>query len=86
MALDLYELYNGRYLAAEEGLGALLTKPASAVKWKGPYLKREPIDPWGRKYQYRLSGGEAGDYELYSYGPDGVEGGGDDITNLEEEK
>ena len=81
VALDLYELDNGKYPATEEGLGALLVKPASAVKWKGPYLKKEPLDPWGRKYLYKFSGDRAGDYGLYSYGPDGVEGGGDDIVN-----
>ena len=86
VALDLYELDNGRYPTAEEGLGALLVKPASSIKWKGPYLKREPLDPWGKKYQYKSSGENTSDYELYSYGPDRAEGGGDDISNLEKEK
>jgi general secretion pathway protein G len=85
VALDLYELDNGRYPTTEEGLGALISKPASAVKWKGPYLKREPLDPWGRKYIYRSPGDHNPDYDLYSYGLDGVEGG-DDVTNWEEEK
>lgn len=81
VALDLYELDNGRYPDTEEGLGALLAKPASAAKWKGPYLKKEPLDPWGRKYLYRSPGDHSGDYDLYSCGPDGVEGGEDDIVN-----
>jgi general secretion pathway protein G len=80
VALDLYELDNGKYPTTEEGLVALISMPASAVKWKGPYLKKRPVDPWGREYMYRCSGS---DYELYSYGPDGVEGGEDDVTNLE---
>nr|MBU1327773.1 type II secretion system major pseudopilin GspG [Candidatus Omnitrophota bacterium] len=86
VAFDLYELDNGKYPTTEEGLRVLLTKPASAVKWKGPYLKKEPIDPWGRKYLYRSPGDHVSDYDLYSYGPDGIEGGGDDVTNWEEAK
>ena len=84
VALDLYELDNGRYPSTEEGLGALLAKPGSSIKWKGPYLKREPMDPWGRKYIYRSPGEHNTDYDLYSYGPDGVEAGGDDVVNWEE--
>ncbi len=81
VALDLYELDNGKYPATEEGLEALLTEPASAAKWKGPYLKKEPLDPWGRKYSYKSPGDRAADYDLYSYGPDGAEGGGDDVVS-----
>ncbi|MDP2912027.1 MAG: type II secretion system major pseudopilin GspG [Candidatus Omnitrophota bacterium] len=83
VALDLYELDNGKYPVAEEGLQALLVKPDSAVKWKGPYLKKEPLDPWGRIYIYRSPGEHNNDYDLYSYGPDGIEGGGDDVTSWE---
>jgi general secretion pathway protein G len=81
VALDLYELDTGKYPATEEGLDALLAKPASAVKWKGPYLKKQPLDPWGRRYMYKFPGDRAGDYDLYSCGPDGAEGGADDIVN-----
>ncbi len=86
VALDLFELDNGKYPATEEGLSALRTKPGSASNWKGPYLKKEPVDPWGQKYTYRSPGGHNPDYDLYSYGPDGKEGGDDDIANWEEEK
>ncbi|MDP2920769.1 MAG: type II secretion system major pseudopilin GspG [Candidatus Omnitrophota bacterium] len=79
VALDLYELDNGKY---PESLAALLTKTAAG---KGPYLKKEPLDPWGKRYMYK-SPGEHGDYDLYSYGPDGVEGGGDDVTSWEDGK
>lgn len=86
VALDLYELDNGKYPTTEEGLAALLVKPGSAVIWKGPYLKKEPLDPWGRKYVYKRPGDHNSDYDLYSYGRDAVEGGGDDVTNWEEAK
>ncbi len=89
LALDLYELDSGQYPATEQGLLALRTKPATApvpTNWKGPYLKKQPTDPWGRPYVYKSPGDHSEDYDLYSYGPDRAEGGGDDITNWEEEK
>ncbi len=83
-ALDMYEFNNGAYPTSEEGLGALLTKPASANDWKGPYLKKRPKDPWGNPYQYRCPSSHNMDYDLFSYGRDGAEGGGDDVVNWEE--
>ena len=86
VALDLFELDNGKYPTTDEGLPALRTKPGSALNWKGPYLKKEPVDPWGKKYAYNSPGAHNPDYDLSSYGPDGTEGGDDDISNWEEEK
>ncbi|MCZ6563951.1 MAG: type II secretion system major pseudopilin GspG [Deltaproteobacteria bacterium] len=82
-ALDLFELGVGRFPTTQEGLAALRTAPSGANGWKGPYLKRDvPNDPWGRKYAYRSPGQHnREDYDLFSYGPDGVEGGDDDVTN-----
>ena len=91
LALDLYALENGSYPTTEQGLEALRTQPTTPPvpeKWKGPYLKKgSPKDPWGRPYQYRFPGEfNKEDYDLYSYGPNGVEGGEDDITNWEAQK
>ncbi len=77
VALELYELDNGRFPTTSQGLEALRKKPtASPVprNWNGPYLRRDPIDPWGNPYQYRYPArrGEL-DYELFSLGPDGVD-------------
>jgi len=82
-AIDLFELDNGRYPTIEEGLAALRKAPTGARHWKGPYLKRPvPLDPWGNPYVYRSPGQHnREDYDLFAYGPDGVEGGEDDITN-----
>ncbi len=82
-ALDLFELGVGRFPTTQEGLAALRTAPSGATGWKGPYLKRDvPKDPWGKKYAYRSPGQHnREDYDLFSYGPDGVEGGDDDVTN-----
>lgn len=82
-ALKLYELDNGVFPSTEEGLGALLTKPASSRNWNGPYLERKPIDPWGREYKYKCPGTHRShDYDLYSLGRDGRESE-DDVTNWE---
>ncbi len=83
--LDLYELDNGTYPSTEQGLNALIEKPSSSpapVNWNGPYIRREPKDPWGNLYKYSFppTNNTKGDYDLYSLGPDGVESG-DDITN-----
>jgi len=79
-ALKLFELDNGAFPTTDEGLNALLSAPASAPNWKGPYLEKKPLDPWGKEYNYRSPGTHRQDYDLYSLGRDGVESG-DDINN-----
>lgn len=81
-ALKLYELDNGNFPSSEEGLTALLNKPASSQNWNGPYLEKNPIDPWGREYKYKSPGEHRSDYDLYSLGKDGVESQ-DDVKNWE---
>ena len=84
MALDLYELDTGKYPTTEQGLGALRAQPPGVDNWRGPYLKQSPIDPWGRVYKYVDPGTHnPQDYDLFSVGPDGVEGTNDDIGNWE---
>jgi general secretion pathway protein G len=82
-ALDAFEVDTGRYPTGEEGLRALMEAPSNAKDWKGPYLKRLVTnDPWGNPYVYRCPGQHnVSSYDLYSFGPDGQEGGGDDIDN-----
>jgi general secretion pathway protein G len=74
--LDLYKLEVGRYPTTSEGLQALITAPAGAANWNGPYWKRStlPKDPWGNEYKY-TSPGQSGPYDILSYGADGKEGG-----------
>jgi general secretion pathway protein G len=86
-ALDMFAADNDRYPSTEDGgLQALISQPPGAPDWKGPYLKDQqeiPKDPWGNPYLYRYPGtNNPGGYDLFSFGPDGREGGGDDITNL----
>lgn len=88
-ALKLYKLDNGVYPSTEQGLMALVEKPSVGqiprnYRQEG-YLeaKKIPQDPWGVDFIY-LSPGQQGDYDLCSYGMDGVKGGegkGADICN-----
>lgn len=90
-ALKLYKLDNGMYPETEHGLMALIEQPESGTipkKWKkGGYLEKRklPKDPWENDFVY-LSPGVHGDYDLISYGADGVPGGEDknkDINSWE---
>ncbi|MBP0590721.1 type II secretion system major pseudopilin GspG [Paraburkholderia sp. LEh10] len=84
-AIDNFRLDVGRYPAAEEGLQALVVKPASADKWAGPYLKKEvPLDPWGHPYVYQVPGTK-GDYAVIAYGRDGQPGGTGDDSDVSSE-
>jgi len=90
-ALNLYKLDTGFYPETEQGLAALIEKPATGkipenYRMDG-YLdkKKVPHDPWHNPYIY-ICPGSHGDYDLISYGGDGKAGGeknGKDITNWE---
>lgn len=82
VALDLYDVDMGRY---PETLSALVERPAGDSRWKGPYLKKGlPKDPWGNAYVFRYPGSmDTESYDLYSVGPDGKDGTGDEITSWE---
>jgi len=75
-SLDLFAMDVGRYPTTQEGLAALVRRPAGAKVWNGPYLKDNsvPPDPWRNPYVY-LAPGAHGAYDLLSYGSDGQEGG-----------
>lgn len=88
-ALQLYRLDTGDYPTTEQGLQALVEAPATgelAKSWReGGYLEKGqvPKDPWGNEYIY-LSPGTRGDFDVISYGADGVAGGegkNEDINN-----
>ena len=84
--LDTFEVDCGRFPTTEEGFRALLEQPSNAPNWQGPYLKRgTPKDPWLNPYVYRYPGQHnTRGCDLYSCGPDGQEGGADDIDNWSE--
>jgi len=90
LALDLYAIDNGFFPSSTQGLNDLRAKPTSPpvpTSWRGPYIKRStPKDPWGTPYKYASPGmHNIEDYDIYTFGPDGVQGGGDDIANWETE-
>ena len=79
-ALDMYKLDIGSYPTNQQGLIALIEKPADSKQWNGPYLRKEkvPVDPWQQEYHYQQPG-QHGKFDLYSYGADDKQGGeGDD--------
>lgn len=78
--LKMYKLDNGFYPTTEQGLAALVEKPSIdpvPSKWneKGYFEKgRLPTDPWSRDYHY-FSPGVNDEFDIISYGADGVAGG-----------
>ena len=76
-ALKFYRLDNFTYPSSEQGLEALVTKPAdpNIRNWKqGGYLPSLPSDPWGNPYLY-LNPGNNGEIDVYTLGRDGRPGG-----------
>jgi general secretion pathway protein G len=86
-ALKLYKMDNSVYPSTEQGLVALVEKPETNPvprKWRrGGYLEKNivPKDPWGNEYIY-ISPGVHGDYDIISYGSDGVPGGEDEAKDI----
>lgn len=73
--LDLYKLDIGSYPNTEQGLQALVERPAGTPSWNGPYIKGDvvPLDAWNRPYTYRTPSTRRGyDYDLCSAGPNNV--------------
>lgn len=77
-SLDSYRVLFGRYPSTSEGLAALVSPPSNGK----PIMERIPKDPWNNEYQYLFPGTHnTGKFDVKSFGPDGQEGGGDDIGN-----
>lgn len=87
-ALALYYADNGFYPTTEQGLAALVEKPTTEPippKWKGPYLEKGilPKDPWDNDYVYISPGIHLKEFDLISYGKDGVQGGEGEFADIE---
>ena len=86
-ALKLYKLDNGVYPDTEQGLQALVEQPETGTtpkNWrKGGYLEKGkvPQDPWGNDFVY-LAPGINGDFDIISYGADGVPDGEDNNRDI----
>jgi len=78
-ALDLYQLDNHQFPSTNQGLEALVSQPTDSPIPKnykqGGYIKSLPKDPWGNDYLYLQPGVHNSNYDLYSLGADGLEGG-----------
>ena len=76
-ALDHFDLDVGRYPTGEEGLDALVAAPPNTPNWSGPYLQKPSalLDPWHRKFLYRMPGQHNNDVDVWTFGSDGVAGG-----------
>lgn len=87
-ALALYYADNGFYPTTEQTLKALVVKPGDEpvpAKWKGPYLEKGilPKDPWGKDFVYLSPGVKLPEFDLVSYGKDGIPGGDGDSADIE---
>ncbi|MEW5850852.1 MAG: type II secretion system major pseudopilin GspG [Myxococcota bacterium] len=82
-AVDTYKVMFGRYPSTSEGLAVLTASRSGGA----PILERVPRDPWGGPYEYVIPGARnASRFDVRSKGPDGQEGGGDDVGNWPEEE
>ena len=87
-ALALYYADNGMYPTTEQTLKALVEKPGNEPvppRWKGPYLEKGilPKDPWGNDYVYLSPGVRLPEFDLMSYGKDGMPGGEGEFADIE---
>ena len=77
-ALDLYRMDNFHYPTTDQGLEALVKKPAdpNLKNWRADgYVKQLVKDPWAHDYVYVAPGTNGAPYDLYSFGADGQPGG-----------
>lgn len=83
VALIQYKHLRGQLPSTEQGLAALIGSldPDDAKRKESQLLQASDlIDPWGSPYQYRnpsLTQGRV--FDLWSMGPDGVNGTEDDV-------
>jgi|SRR4051812_1434717 len=83
-AIERFNIHMDRYPTTEEGLKALVDPPSSdETKWRGPYIAKLPVDPWGEAYQYRNPGTHRKNgYDLWSRGSDKADGGDADAADI----
>lgn len=75
-ALDAFRLDVGRYPTTDEGLKTLWAKKSDIKDWNGPYLPKPVLaDSWKNPFVYKYPGVDGNEYELWSLGADGAEGG-----------
>lgn len=80
-ALETYRLDNLTYPDSGAGLQALVTPPSTDGSRTQGYIKKLPMDPWNRPYQYSVPG-KNGAFDIYSLGADGAPGGEDENADI----
>jgi general secretion pathway protein G len=65
-SVEMYRLNKLQYPAGGEGLQAVVAEG---------FIKRLPNDPWGKPYLYAAPGRDGRQFDIYSLGADGREGG-----------
>ena len=84
-ALEVYKMNQLTYPSTENGLIALV-KPPENIKRPflypiDGYIKSIPLEPWVREYLY-LYPGTKSNYDLFTYGSDGIEGGSGENADI----
>ena len=76
-ALNLYRMDNFRLPTSDQGLKALVEKTGDAKNFPpGGYLGSSlKKDPWDNDYRYAVPSAHGLQYDVFSYGADGQEGG-----------
>ena len=85
-AIETYRLDNLSFPTDQQGLQALVSLPAGLAQperyRQGGYVRRLPEDPWGNPYQYRRESARGGQFDVWSFGADGKEGGDGNDADL----
>ena len=82
-AVELYRFDMKKFPGSLEDLIKKPSDAKAAERWGGPYLKKSsiPLDPWDEEYRYEQ---RDDGYRVWSVGPDGSDGGDDDIASDDE--
>ena len=81
---ETIEIFMISYGRLPENLEELVTRPADIPeeKWGGSSLRaKDIVDPWGRQFVYKQPG-DHWQYDLYSLGKDGQEGGENEDADI----
>ena len=74
-ALDLFRIDHYRYPSNDEGLEILLGNAQINDRPVERFLDSVPVDPWQRPYLYENPSSHGDDFDVYTLGADGEEGG-----------
>ena len=85
-ALELYKFNELTYPNTSQGLDSLIS-PHSELKNPflfpdGGYISSIPLDPWGREYLYIYPPQKSRNFDLFTLGADGLEGGTGENTDF----